>query len=158
MFLKISNPDDLDLDGFCEALIPALRDHANNEENQNKELANVWTEYFKSHDLGWYKDIAGNPITPTFEVIVDLYFSNLIITKVSDGYMIAEDPNILLNYTDIKIDTLATMINDGVLTQKGYPYFENVFDEFAGSLQELYEAYLLSDGNASSESAGEEEE
>lgn len=142
MFLQILNPSDLDLQDFCEWLIPKIKDYANDSNHWNQELVNEWTNYFNTYDFGWSRDIANQPLVPSFAFIVDSYFSSLGVYKTGGAYFILADENRLLNYTDITIESLASMINNGTVDKKSYPYFEGVFQYFADNLQSYYGLYL----------------
>lgn len=142
MFLKILNPDGLDLSDFCNYLIEEIVNYVDKSTGLSQETADTWTEHFKSVDLGWTKDISGNSISPTFEFIVNQYFDNLYFYETDGAYFITSDSNTLLNSTDLTIDSLATMINDGTIGMKPYPYIDQVFDYFAENLQTYFDAYL----------------
>lgn len=142
MFLKILNPNGLDLSDFCNYLIDEIIEYVDKSQGLDQELANAWTDYFKSTDLGWVKDVAGNSIAPTFEFIIDQYFNNLYFYETDGAYFITSDPNTLLNSTDLTIDSLATMINDGIMSMKAYPYIDQVLNYFADKLQIYFGAYL----------------
>ena len=146
MYLRILNPANLDLQEFCEWLIPKIKEYANDESNWNQALVNEWTEYFNKYDLGWSRDVANQPVIPSFAFIVDKYFSSLGIYKMNGSYYILADENILLNYTDITIESLASMINNGTVDKKGYLYFEGVFEYFANNLDNLYKLFIDSNG------------
>ena len=146
MFLRIENPDGLDLSDFCNYLIDLIIDYANNPNNVNTALADKWTEYFNSTDLGWVRDVSDNAISPSFYVIVNLYFDELYYYELNGAYFITSDPNQLLNSTRLTIDSLATMINDGTIGMKGYSYFDQVFNYFAGNLKSIFENYVTQYG------------
>lgn len=143
MFLKILNPDDIDLQNFCDWLIPKIKDYANNQVHWNQDLVRDWMDYFNKYDFGWSRDIANQPVVPSFAFIVDSYFSNLATYKITGAYFILADENLLLNYTNITIESLASMINNGTVDKKGYPYFEDVFQYFADNLSSYYDSYTL---------------
>ena len=143
MFLKILNPNNLDLQDFCNWLIPKIKEYANNQSHWNQELVNEWIEYFNKYDFGWSRDVANQPIIPSFAFIVDSYFSNLATYTMNGAYFILANENLLLNYTNITIDSLASMINDGTVDKKGYPYFEDVFQYFADNLPKYFDSYML---------------
>ncbi len=142
MFLQILNPDNLDLQDFCEWLIPKIKEYANDQNNWNQDLVKEWIKYFNEYDFGWQKDAANQSIVPSFAFIVDKYFSNLGIYKTNGSYYILADENILLNYTNITIESLASMINNGTVDKKGYPFFENTFEYFATNLTNYHKLYL----------------
>lgn len=144
MFLKIENPDGIDLSAFCEYLIGEIVDYVDEGTDLDEDLAQNWTDYFKSTDLGWVKDELGNSIAPTFDFIMDQYFDALYFYETDGAYFITSDSNRLLNSTDLTIDSLATMINDGVIGMKAYAYIDQVFNYFAEKLQDYFNIYLLS--------------
>lgn len=143
MFLQILNPDNIDLQGFCNWLIPKIKEYANDQNNWDKALVEEWVKYFNLYDFGWGRDIANQPIVPSFAFIVDSYFSNQVICKTNGSYFIMGNKNTLLNYTDISIDSLAAMINDGTVDKKSYPFFEQVYEYFASRLSDYYQSYQL---------------
>lgn len=143
MFLKILNPDEEDLTDFCNWLIPKIKEYANNQVHWNQELVNEWVSYFNEYDFGWSRDVANQPVVPSFAFIVDSYFSSLATYKTNGAYFILANENLLLNYTDIAIDSLASMINNGTVDKKGYSYFEDVFQYFADNLSSYYDSYIL---------------
>ena len=142
MFLEIENKDNLKLDGFCEFLIPIIREYAENENNWDPDQIKKWEDEFKVSSLNWALDDSGTPIVPPVRFIINEYFDHLQYTKIESSYLITSDKNLLLNYTDITIDSLASRINYGILDSKGYSYFEDVFQHFADRLQEFFNLYL----------------
>lgn len=153
MFLKLINPEGLDLSDFCNYLIEEIIEYVDNSSGLDQKIADTWTQHFKSVDLGWVKDISGNPIPPTFEFIISQYFDNLYFYETDGAYFITSDPNTLLNSTNISIESLATMINDGTIGMEAYPYIDQVFNYFAANMQTYFNAYLA--GVSSKDLGGE---
>lgn len=142
MFLEIENEDNLNLNGFCEYLIPLIQEYAEDEGNWDLAQIEKWDNEFKVSELSWAVDATNTPIIPSVKFIINQYFDNLTYTTTSGNYLITSNKNLLLNYTDITIDSLASRINDGILDEKGYPYFDEVFQYFADNLQEYFDDYL----------------
>ena len=160
MFLEIENEDGLNLNGFCEFLIPVIQDYAEDEANWDMAQVEKWNGELKTSELNWARDARDAPIIPSVSYIINAYFDNLQYAKMGGSYLITSNKNVLLNYTDISIDSLASRINDGILDFKGYSYFEDVFQHFADDLQHYYEIYLELGGDEEyeAEKEGEEEE
>lgn len=144
MFLQIENPDGLDLDKFVGWLCKVLSTIPSKGIGREEALEELWNKYFEENDYGWNTDDEGNPVPPSVNYIINQYFDNLVIARQTDdsSYVITTNPNMLLYGTNIRIDTLATMINEGTLTVPPYPYFDNLFEVIANSLQEYYELWL----------------
>lgn len=139
MELEISNPDQLtDLDDFCPALIESMVKFATDPINQNQELVEAWNQYFRDHNLGWAEDPDGNLAVPTFQYIVYQWFSHLTWFQSGTSFYIIPDENLLLNSTEITIDSLARLINYGALDRPRYQFFEEILDFFAEQLTDLY--------------------
>lgn len=150
MLLEIENEDGLDLNGFCEFLIPLIQQYAEDEANWDRAQVRRWNDELKTSELNWARDAKNAPIIPSVSYIINTYFDNLQYAKMGGSYIITSNKNILLNYTDISIDSLASRINDGVLDFKGYSYFEQVFQHFADELQGYYDLYLEDSGESES--------
>ena len=142
MFLRIDNPEGLELQGFCEWLITQIQDRANDSTLWNQGLVDSWSNYFHQFDFGWPRDVANQPLVPSFALIVDSYFSSLKVYKTGGSYYILADENRLLNSTEITIDSLASMINNGTVDMKGYPFFDEIFDFFAENVGDYYSLYV----------------
>lgn len=146
MFLRVENPSGLNLDDFINYLIKQIIVFVDNCELVNKRDEQRWNNFFEQNDIGWKKDMVGNPVSPKVSYIVDEYFKNLIVIREGQDYIITTDPMVKLNGTQLTIDMLATMINDGTLTVAPYTYFDNVFDVFAKTLQLLYDDWITFGG------------
>ena len=142
MFLEIINKENLKLNGFCDYLIPLIQEYAEDENNWDLDQIEKWDNELIVSQLNWAVDATNTPIVPKVKYIINQYFDNLKYTNTLGNYLITSDKNLLLNYTDITIDSLASRINDGILDEKGYPYFDEVFQYFADNLQEYFDAYL----------------
>lgn len=142
MFLEIINEENLNLSGFCEYLIPLIQEYAEDESNWDSAQIEKWDSELRTSELSWAVDATDTPIIPSVKFIINQYFDNLTYTTTSGNYLITSNKNLLLNYTDITIDSLASRINDGILDEKGYPYFDEVFQYFADNLQKYFDDYL----------------
>lgn len=158
MLLEIENEDGLDLNGFCEFLIPLIQQYAEDEANWDTEQVERWNNELKVSELNWAQDARNAPIIPSVSYIINAYFDSLQYTSTGGSYLIVSNKNLLLNYTNISIDSLASRINDGILDSKGYPYFEEVFQHFADNLQTYYELYLREGGIEVEEAENRESE
>ena len=139
MELEVQNPNNLEnLGDFCSFLIEQMQIFVEDSSNYDQKLADVWDNYFVSTDLGWPVDSTGNPVAPTFKRIVFLWFSSLEWFEAKGNYYIIPDDELLLNSTELTVDSLARMINFGVLGAAPYKFFDNVLDFFAEHLDELY--------------------
>ena len=138
MTLEIKNPDNLDLDDFCAALIPAMQKYATDVQNQDAGLIESWNEYFRSNDLGWPVDESGNPVAPTVQYIINQWFGHMDWFSSNGAYYIIPDDKLRLNSSEITIDSLARMINYGVLGVAAYRYFDDTLDFVAEQLTDLY--------------------
>lgn len=143
MELVIQNPDGVsNLKEFCERIIKSMQEYVSNSANYNKGLVKTWNDYFESTDLGWLKDETGNPVAPTFERIVDLWFSHLYPLEVKGDYYIIPDADLRLNYTELTVDSLARMINFGVVGAAPYNFFDEVLNLYADWVPGLYEEWM----------------
>ena len=142
MFLEIINEENLNLNGFCEYLIPLIQEYAEDETNWDSTQIEKWDSELRTSELSWAVDATNTPVIPSVKFIINQYFDNLTYTTTSGNYLITSNKNLLLNYTDITINSLASRINDGILDEKGYPYFDEVFQYFANNLQEYFDDYL----------------
>ena len=142
MFLQISNPDSLELQDFCEWLITHIQNRANDSSLWNQDRVDAWTNYLHQYDFGWSRDVLNQPIVPSFAFIVDSYFSTLKVYKAGGSYYILADENRLLNSTEITVDSLASMINNGTVDMKGYPFFDEVFSFFAEHIEDYFSLYM----------------
>lgn len=139
MFLEIQNVDGID-DAvyFVGWLTDRITEYALNTANMNPALMKLWDEYFKENDLGWVKDSTDTPIPPSTSYIISEYFTNLVIDQPGNSFIITTDPDNMLRNTGLAIDTLAAIINNGNLSTKAYPYFDEVFDYFADNIDSYY--------------------
>lgn len=139
MELEVKNPEGLpDIGDFCEYLITEMTDYATDPANQDPGLVAIWNDYFESTDLGWPRNEFGDPVAPTFQYITYQWFSHLDWFESKGSFYIIPDTNLRLNSTDITIDSLAQMINFGVLGVSAYRYFEDILDLVAEEISELY--------------------
>lgn len=141
MYLKIENPDGLDLSDFLNFLIEEIKKVAINPKNYDGDLAKLWGEYFANTDLGWPKDQLNQPVAPSFRYIINEFFSNLKVLKAEGSYTICVDNTLLLGLSSVTIVNIASIINYGTLTLKAYPYFDMVFDLFAENLPQIYSTW-----------------
>lgn len=142
VYLEIENPDKEDLRDFCIFLKDKIYEYATDENNQNAALIKEWDNFFQSTDLGWPRDMVGNPIAPSTKFIIDSWFKNLKITDIRGSYFLIPDENNLLKMSGISIDSLARRINFGMLGVRAYNYFDEVLEKAAEELPDLYEEYL----------------
>lgn len=149
MFLEIDNPNNLvDLGDFCDYLIEEMTEYATNKQNQDSNQVDRWNSYFEATDLGWPLNDRGQPTAPTFQYIVYQWFSHLDWYELKGNYYIVPNTELLLNSTEITIDSLAQMINYGVLGTSAYRYFEDILDYFAENLTDLYLGWVRDEKEA----------
>ena len=142
MYLRIGNPDNLDLEEFAYWLKDQILDFINDESIKDIELENLWSKFFEENDLGWARDEFGNPTPPTINHLLNIYFNNLIIKKQENDYLITNDSNIKLRNTNLTIDALTALMNYGTLAVPPYPYIDDVFQAFENNLQTYYNIWL----------------
>lgn len=143
MELLVKNPDGLtNIKEFCDRLIISMQEYAGNPSNYDKSLVKTWNDYFEATDLGWPIDETGTPVAPTFERIVDLWFSHLYTMEIKGDYCIVPDVELKLNYTGLTIDSLARMINFGVLGVAPYRFFDDTLDLYAEWVPDLYGEWM----------------
>ena len=139
MFLEVKNPEKVEKIGeFFDYLIAEMTTYATDPLHQDKGQVDIWNSYFESTDLGWPVNDSGQPTAPTFQYIVYQWFSHLDWFETKGNYYIIPNEDLLLNSTEITIDSLAQMINYGVLGTPAYRYFEDVLNHFADNLTDLY--------------------
>lgn len=155
MFLEIINKDSLDLDKFIKWLMQDIAINAVKEENRDEALESAWQNYFNESDFGWARDSSDAPVVPSVTFIITQYFENLHAVKTDTSYIINVDPNLRLRGTDIPIDLLATLMNNGTLTEPPYPYFDFIFEAYSNNVQFLYEQWLNSNGKLAHEEDNE---
>lgn len=144
MYLLIKNEDNLDLDDFIQELLSDLYETGVDKEFRNQELEQIWYNYFLESDLGWEKDSAGKNIVPTIEYILQEYYSNLVVNKSENNYIISSDPEIKINGTNLSIVFLTTMMNFGTMDIPSYNQVDNVFDFYSEIVPNLYQEWVES--------------
>lgn len=138
MLLEIENPDNYNLDEFCVFVIATMQEYVQNHLSWNNQLAQSWEDYFRSRDLGWTKDAAGQSVCPALRWLVDEWFLSLRWFSLDSSYYIIPDRELKLNSTEITIDSLARLVNFGNLEMAPYRVFEDVLDLFAAYLPKLF--------------------
>ena len=144
MYLLIKNEDNLDLDDFIQELLSDLYETGVDKEFRNQELEQIWYNYFLESDLGWEKDSAGKSIVPTIEYILQEYYSNLVVNKSENNYIISSDPEIKINGTNLSIVFLTTMMNFGTMDIPSYNQVDNVFNFYSEIVPNLYQEWVES--------------
>ena len=144
MYLLIKNEDNLDLDDFIQELLSDLYETGVDKEFRNQELEQIWYNYFLESDLGWEKDSAGKNIVPTIEYILQEYYSNLVVNKSENNYIISSDPEIKINGTNLSIVFLTTMMNFGTMDIPSYNQVDNVFNFYSEIVPNLYQKWVES--------------
>ena len=133
----ISNPDKLNLDAFLPWLISDMSNRALELNYRTLPLEELWYNYFKNTDFGWVRDSKGDLVVPTIEYIIYQYFSTLQIQKSGDDYKLVPDSEQVISGTDIPIEMLANIMNEGTLDIPSYPYFQFIFDLYEDNLQDM---------------------
>lgn len=126
MELRIINEENLELSGFCEWLLPKIKDYIVENINIRK------LQKFNGVKWGDYKI---NNLYPW--VIETLNF--LEIKKRQQDYII--QINSTAKVGDISVINLAKFINYGNLEISGYPIYDEAFNFFANNLQYYYSMY-----------------
>lgn len=142
MFLLIKNEDNIDLDDFVQSLIYNIYETGVDSSFRNAKMEEMWYNFFLEADFGWEKDSAGKNIVPTIEYILQQYYSNLIVTKSENNYIISSDPEVKINGTNISIVFLANMMNFGTLEVPSYNQIDTVFDYYSDIVPNLYQDWI----------------
>ena len=140
MQLIINNPDNLNLDAFCDWLkLRISNDISRDSFPINEARAQTWEEYLREADVGWRRDAQNQPIIPTFKSIIYNFFDNLVVEKINQSYVIKANEILNVPGTSITWYMLARLINYGTLATPRYQYFDDVLNFYAEHLEELYE-------------------
>ncbi len=131
--IKINNPQQLDLQLFCQYLIPLIRARANDFSKIDIRVEKLWDSYLQEL-FKKYK------VTINLKTIVRIYFNNLVIRKDmrDKSYTITVNDNIKFPGLDIKIDALAQLITIGNLDIAGYPLFDDIYEDIKIKVPTLY--------------------
>jgi len=142
MQLVINNPDNLDLNSFCDWLkLRISNDVDNNAFPVNEQRVQPWEDYFKEIEVGWRMDAQGKPVVPTFKSIISNFFDNLVVEKIGQNYIIKANEILSVPGTSITWYMLARLINYGTLSIARYQYFDDVLNFYAEHLEEFYELW-----------------
>ena len=71
-------------------------------------------------------------------------FSNLVLDENEGTYTLTINPNTTVANFDIKVLTVAELVNYGTISVRPYPIVDDVFDEVADKLGDYYSDYLSS--------------
>lgn len=131
--IKINNPQQLDLQLFCQYLIPLIRARANDFSKIDIRVEKLWDSYLQEL-FKKYK------VMINLKAIIRIYFNNLVIRKDmrDKSYTITVNDNIKFPGLDIKIDALAQMITIGNLDIAGYPLFDDIYEDIKIKVPTLY--------------------
>ena len=77
----------------------------------------------------------------TFEVLYSA-FNNLVVAVDSGTYTITINPNTMVPNFNIKLITVAELVNYGTVSIQSYPIIDEVFDKVADDLGTYYIEYL----------------
>lgn len=127
MRLIIKNPNNLDLDEFCDYLIQYLQNIYFNIQNFDAKLVEQWNRY-----LG----ILFPDIHITLEYLIEIFFENQIYYKKENDYIITVDK--VVNIQNVPIERIAQTIQDGILGIQGFDIFEQLYQEIANQVGALY--------------------
>ena len=131
--LVIKNPDKLELTAFCKFLITQLKARAADTSKLNQKIVKNWNDYLTEKFKDFNTQI-------TVVNIINQYFNNLIIQKDStdNSYTILCNKNIKYPIINIPIDTLANMINEGVIDMARYNVFDEIYKDIKIQVPILY--------------------
>lgn len=147
MLLEIENPKGKDMSEFCDFVIYLMQEHVNTLK-WDRNLTDMWEDYFRTHDLGWAHDSTGNQVCPTIKWIVHKWFSSLGWYELDSSYYIIPDEDLKLNSTEISVDMLARLVNYGNLELAPYRVIEDVLDQVAEQLPAIWQMWIASGGKS----------
>ena len=127
MRLVINNPENLDLNFFCDYLIDYLRGVHFNISDLDAKLIEQWNEYLK---------ILFPDVQVTVEHLIQLFFDNQIYYKEKNNYVITVDRAIKIE--DVPIERIAQTIQDGALGIPGFDIFEQSYEAIGAQIATLY--------------------
>lgn len=134
MSLIIENPNNLDLDGFCNYLISILYLESKNTSEFNAKLIGQWNEYLQ---------IVFPDLNLTIASIIESYFKNQIYKEENQNYIVCVDKNTKID--NISIEKIAQTIEVGALDIKGYNIFQQIYQRVADKIPQLYKIWEAKD-------------
>lgn len=138
MNLVIDNPDNLNLDAFCQILITLMQNYIRTTLD-TKQLIR-FDAYLNNEDIIDYAD-RSNRLVSSKDILIGSTY-NLVVIKDKDKYIIQLDNNINIPNTYAKFIDIVKLINYGNLALPAYPIYDNMMDYFAENLLEYYRIYL----------------
>ena len=137
MQLVIENPENKNLDSFCEWLIPKIGE-ALYSNMQGKKFI-LFNKYINDHDI--VKWILGKRPISCYEVI-KLWLYYLDYYRTNNSYIIKVDNNINIPNSNTRIISICNLINYGNISLNSYPIFDKAMDSIAKDLPNLYAKFL----------------
>ena len=137
MNLIISNPENIDLDDFCEWLIPQIQRYLIASIDDNHLIR--WDYYLNlgSTFLKTYR--FDRPVSSKEILIAGSY--NLIVKKQPEQYTIELNMNTIIPNSSAKFINVISLINNGNLSMQGYNIYTQVMDYIANNIDYYFKAY-----------------
>lgn len=102
----------------------------------NNSLITLWNDYFKEIFS------KANRI-PTLQSVVREFFNNQISIIQENGLSLLIKTNSDIVFTDnFKVEQLASLINNGNLSIRGYPIFDEIYTNISKSIPMIYRDWV----------------
>ena len=138
MNLVIDNPDNLDLDIFCEVLIKSMQNYLASEIDEDQLIR--FDAFLNNNNIINYVD-KSNRLLSTKAILIGSSY-NLIVVKNKTNYTIELDPNVNIPNTYAKFIDMVKLINYGNLGLPAYPIYDNMMNYFADNIEDYFKIYL----------------
>lgn len=138
MNLVIDNPDNLDLDIFCEVLIKSMQNYLASEIDEDQLIR--FDAFLNNNNIINYVD-KSNRLLSTKAILIGSSY-NLIVVKNKTNYTIELDPNVNIPNTYAKFIDIVKLINYGNLGLPAYPIYDNMMNYFADNIEDYFKIYL----------------